>query len=1213
MKGQILKQSNCKLNEHSEITTLQDYSNPYYQFKILQLQQQNQNLGEQSQSLIHFPSQTLVNQDIRLDANIRNGVNSEMCNLQNKNSKSCANNSFSYKQQESQCFEQNSKLTNENQDTCCYLSKTDQQVHQENKIQFLQSSFCERQSLFSVNQASSMLAKQEKNKVVNFLIPLDSKEVNKSEQKQKGGFKKRNNLLTRDNNAQKQVWRKKWLQILALVSKMKKAAYQSSLFFRPQCLREIQIRLINDLSSNQVHQNELTQLDKYNLGRLFTYSNFQGIMSFKNYRKTLKFIIKYFGFLITAYDFLINQIQMIGICIFKFFPLFHNLSTSYILWEALNSTASLILFVYLPYEYCFSLTRGQFFQYYINYFCTIIFSIDIFVKFNTVSTEQGNPVEQHMQIFTSYIRSTFFIDLISFLSLNHNIFGFDGLYFVFFLRIFQPFRILELFREQFLLKTKIFGVISLIYLLAQVIYFAHLFTCLWNYVGLLELKSNTGWIVAYNYQTESVASRYIYTFYYAVVTMTTIGYGDFTAQTQLEKLLMIFIAFFSCGIFGYTINSIGNILYDFKQKRDLYLQELAKINKYFKQNNVELGLQCRAKKYIQYIYSDQYSDQSCSIKSLSSLSVYLQKEIQQDVYIKMLKKVPIFREIASEQIFNELALLMKEKIVCHDQIITNQEEDEEEENEQFIYFVNDGTILEYCQHDSQTQIKDIQKFKYGQYFGLVQFMSGDTNRKLKYKSIGVSSILQLSCSNLRDVLKKYDLEYQKFCHILDQVRFQNKFQKINSYCFSCQQKNHRIEECPYLFYEGKKSIILRQYLKECDYKIKNFERKKQEKSLNSLISQAYVSQLADKYFLQNMPCFSMWYQSQESETSQESSSNSDQETENESKESSLIEKNQLEAERKVYSEQKLGECKKIGSLIDDQQLQLRDRKLSLQVQKNVNNLHDYGEVNSSNLSNMKKVNSGINPSKIFQEDEGSIILEENLNIQGNKNKRNRSQKNVNTKDSNLNIFNLQEYDQYGNALSETKIQTNQKIEIQQAQSLQIQKQTNKYQEIFKNIEFMLANHPPLYCLNQNCQICFQTENNIQNIIKELFISEKYTPNQKTYQNFENQKMKSILQLTKQRTAFIQSQNNMKTQNFSYKNLNNHQFLGKRGSKYIQGLFQQPFIYDFDKMRNFQFYFVDGNYQAVLDRYQITQKHKIFYQEQKLFISQHSTKFNQRIN
>ncbi|KAL4460793.1 hypothetical protein ABPG72_015852 [Tetrahymena utriculariae] len=1173
------------------------------------LQQQNQNLGDQSQSLIQFPSQTLVNQGITFESsNIRNGVNSEIYNIQNQNLKSCVNNSFIYNH-ESQCLENNSKFTNENNETCCQISKVDQQIPHGDKIQFIQSTFCERQSLFSANQASSMFAKCEKNKAIHFQMDLDSKESNKLELTQRG-YKKRNNLLTRDNNASKEVWRKKWLQILALVSKMKKAAQQSSLFFRPQSLREIQIRLINDLSSNQIHQIELSQLDKYNLGSLFTYTNFQGIMSFKNYRKMLKFIKKYFGFLISTYDYLINQTKMIGIHIFKFFPLFHNLSTLYILWEAVNSIASLILFVYLPFEYCFTISRGYFFSYYISYFCTIIFSIDIFVKFNTVSTEQGNPIEQHMQIFTNYFSSSFFIDLISLLSLNYTIFDLNGIYFLFILRIFQPFRTLELFREQFLLKTKIFEVISLIYLLAQVIYFAHLFTCLWNYVGLLELQQNTGWIVAYSYQTESVTVRYIQTFYYAIVTMTTIGYGDFTAQTQLEKLLMIFIAFFSCGIFGYTINSIGNILYDFKQKRDLYLQELAKINKYFKQNNVELGLQCRAKKYIQYLYSDQYSDQSCSIKSLSSLSVYLQKEIQQDVYIKMLKKVPIFREIATEQIFNELALLMKEKITCHDQIISNQEE--EEENEYFIYFVNDGTILEYCHYDSKTQINEIQKFKYGQYFGLVQFMSGSSN-KLKYKSIGVSSILQLSCSNLRDVLKKYDLEYQKFCRVFDEVKFQNKFQKINSYCFSCLQKNHKMEECPYLFYEGKKSIILRQYLKECDYKIKNFQRKKQEKSLNTLISQAYVQQQADKCFLQNMPCFSMWYESQECESQQERNFSSDQEVGKESKENSSVEKNEYYVDRKVYSEQKLGECSNKGSIIEDQQLQLCGRKFSLLIQNNINNQLDQGEVNSSNLLNVKKIYSNINPSKLSQEDEGSIIIEENLNNQGNKNKKNASQKNFNVKDSGLNILNVQEYDQQGNTFSQTKIYTNQNIEIQQIQSQNTQKQINKYYDVFKHIEFLLSNHSPFYCLNQNCQICYQTENKIQNIFKEMFSSDKNTSNLRSHQYFEPQKMKSVLQSTKQRTAFIQSQNNMKTQNFNNKNANYQQYINKRGSKQLQALVQQPFIYDFDKMRNYQFYFEYGNCQAVLDRYYISQKHKALYQEQKLFVSQHSTKFNQRIN
>ncbi|EAR91733.2 cation channel family protein (macronuclear) [Tetrahymena thermophila SB210] len=924
MKNQTIKLNQVNFTEHidCDLNTSQNHSNSLHQFKLFQLQQQNQSLGDYSQSLMQFPTQTLFNNAIKQDSKIQNDVQNE---IQDKQCSS--NNSFENNQKYQQCFEYNSNFTIHNGDIQFQIPQVDQQMPQQNKKLQAQSIFYERQSLTSANQTSSLFTRYDKSKAINFQNAFDSKEANKTGLKQKG-YKKRNNLLARDNNAQKEVWKKKWFLILALVSKMKKAAQQSSLFFRPQNLREIQIRLINDLST-------------------------------------------------------------------------------------INFVASLILFVYLPFEYCFGLSRGQFFRYFISYFCTIIFSADIFVKFNTVSSEQGNPIEQHMQIFTNYISTTFLFDLICLLSLNSTIFYLDGISFLFFLRIFQPFRILELFREQFLLKTKIFGVISLLYLLAQVIYFAHLFTCLWNYVGLLQLEQNTGWIVTYNYQTESVSSRYIQTFYYAVVTMTTIGYGDFTAQTKLEKLLMIFIAFFSCGIFGYTINSIGNILYDFKQKRDLYLQELAKINKYFKQNNVELGLQCRAKKYIQYIYSDQYCDQSCSIKSLSSLSVYLQKEIQQDVYIKMLKKVPIFREIITEQIFNELALLMKEKIVCHDQLITCQEEDDE--GEHFIYFVNDGTILEFCQYDSKTQIKEIQKFRYGQYFGLAQFMSGNSNQNLKYKSIGVSSVLQLSNSNFIEVLRKYDLEYQKFCQAKDEVKFESKFQKINSYCYSCKQKNHRFEECPYLFYEGKKPIILRQYIKENNFKIKHFQRKKQDKSLNALISQEYVAQCADKHFLQNMPCFSMWYESQESGSQSDSKSN--EKSTNSSQEHISQEIIQQEIFRNANSEQRLGESKKIGSIIEDSsQMQLNGRKFSLQIQKEIQNQFELGETNQFNI---QKVNSSFIPSKInILDDEESINLEENLNNQIYKNKKSRSYKNIHTKDSFLNIQNLHEYDQFN---SQSKI------------------------------------------------------------------------------------------------------------------------------------------------------------------------------------------------
>ena len=42
--------------------------------------------------------------------------------------------------------------------------------------------------------------------------------------------------------------------------------------------------------------------------------------------------------------------------------------------------------------------------------------------------------------------------------------------------------------------------------------------------------------------------------------MATIGYGDFTPQSHLEMIFLIFIAIFACGFFGYVVSSISSIL-----------------------------------------------------------------------------------------------------------------------------------------------------------------------------------------------------------------------------------------------------------------------------------------------------------------------------------------------------------------------------------------------------------------------------------------------------------------------------------------------------------------------------------------------------------------------------------------------------------------------------------------------------------------------------
>ncbi|KAL4459350.1 hypothetical protein ABPG74_017963 [Tetrahymena malaccensis] len=1163
----------------------QDNSYSFYQFKISKLQQQNQSLGDQSNSQQFLPSQKFLNQtrnghDQILDDDEHNRENSisQKDNEQTENSFVANLEETLYK-----FSEQGPKNISENNTIYQEIPKADAESQKmtSRKRGAIQLSNQDKQK--DRSQSFSTQFKKKNNQMIlgnDCQSFIEKKDGNKFGNYQRG-YKKRNNLLILDLYAQKDVWKRKWIQILALVSKMKYIAQQSSLFFRPSQLKDIQVRLINDISSDQTNSVNLHKFNKYSLGRYFTYTNFKGMLSFKSYRKVLKFIIKYFGCFFKFYGQIKNQINSLGIFILKYFPLFHNLSSLYILWEVIIFINSSILFIYLPLEYCFNLQREAIFSYYIQYICSIIFSLDIFIKFNTLSTQQGTFIEQHIEIFQSYFSSSFLIDLIAILSLCSFQYNLKGIQFLFFLKIFQSFRILETIREQFLLKSKIFGIISLIYLLGQVVYFAHLFTCLWNYVGLIELEQNEGWMVTYSYQNEPVGSRYIQIFYYAIVTMTTIGYGDFTAQTKLEKFLMIFIAFFSCGIFGYTINSIGSILSDFKQRKDLYLQELAKINKYFKQNNVELGLQCRAKKYVQYLYSDQNSDNLCSIKSLSALSEYLQKEIQTDVYVKILKKVPLFREILSEEIFIDLAMQMKEKIYCHDQQIILSEEDVEN----CIYFVNNGIVLEYFQYDQTTETKEVQKFRYGQYFGLLRFLQGDNNCNVRYKSIGVSSILQLSFTNFANILRKYDPQYEKFCFIKDEVKYQNKLQKVSSCCFSCKQKNHKIEECPYLFYEGKKHLILRKYLKEIDIKLKNFKRKQTEKSMKAVLNQFIVSQQADQFYIQNIECFSFWDLSQESDDEDEEEEDF-MEQQNTYQEKDCCYGFGIQNSESIYKDQ----------THDEQQLQSQSER-----KQSAGNLRD-----SQSLQEQCE-NSNVNGQKVFfinniqnrqtQEDE-SIIIEDNQYNPVNLKKKNFSQKKIKTFDSNINFSINLDQELLHNQQSLTKMHTHGKqdrqMEISQMSS------QNKLQslQVIRNIEQIIqqSNHSSANCQIQNCQICTKLKFMIINTIKKYANSDnlKLYPSIRA-SSFLEPKKKSSLFCIREKTGSNLHQNNSINPNLNmrlssqFRNFTNNQ--SKVFSKQLINFTDQLFSYDFDKLNTFEYYFPQGNAQNIIEQYSQVQQHR----------------------
>ena len=136
-------------------------------------------------------------------------------------------------------------------------------------------------------------------------------------------------------------------------------------------------------------------------------------------------------------------------------------------------------------------------------------------------------------------------------------------------------RYISLLEETFDVNLRALRVVSLVLLM---VFVAHILACGWYFVGLFsEDARQMSWVTAYDDGTVfdgPLAKQYLYSMYWALTTLTTVGYGDITPTTDIERRFTCVALLFGALIFAYILGDIGSLLQTLDRQQVLVTERL---------------------------------------------------------------------------------------------------------------------------------------------------------------------------------------------------------------------------------------------------------------------------------------------------------------------------------------------------------------------------------------------------------------------------------------------------------------------------------------------------------------------------------------------------------------------------------------------------------------------------------------------------------------
>lgn len=283
------------------------------------------------------------------------------------------------------------------------------------------------------------------------------------------------------------------------------------------------------------------------------------------------------------------------------------------------------------------------------YLIDLYFVIDVILNFFTSYKQGGVEVKNRKQIAQHYLKTFFVVDTIASFPIDGLFWGFSsiewkGISIILLLRLCRLLRIVTLyntFRSWELENWSNAGLLRSIKYALTILLLIHWVACIWFLTAFLDGFPADSWVTNLGLAGASPTEQYLRSLYWAVTTMTTVGYGDITPGRPIEYILAIIVMLMGASIYAFIIGNIASLFSNFDSAKTAHQNRIDAITQYLRYQNISPTILAKVIDYYDYVWA-RHRDMGTK-QLFQDIPDSFRLEIMQQITQDLLAKVPLFQ------------------------------------------------------------------------------------------------------------------------------------------------------------------------------------------------------------------------------------------------------------------------------------------------------------------------------------------------------------------------------------------------------------------------------------------------------------------------------------------------------------------------------------------------------------------------------------------